>query len=112
MVSAVPAGSRSTFNELKSELGCGSLGETHSGRYTCSSTSTFCVDIGSNTIIFDGYLWQYSSSAKWKITGTGTLSGNDATLMFENFGTLELDGITLRDGNSGWVSPHSRAVDS
>ena len=98
----------SDMEELASALSC--PGSPSNGMYTCSSTSTFCVDIGNNTMDFDGFLYQSDSSAKWKITGTGTLSGNDATRILENLGTLELDGITLRDGY-GYVSPHSRTVD-
>ena len=70
------------------------------------------MDIGSNTITLDGQLYQSDISAKWKITGTGTLSGNDATRILTNLGTLELSGITLRDGYGVGVSPLSRAADS
>ena len=93
-------------------LGCGSLGADYSYTYTCAATSA-CVDIGSSTITLDGRLDQSDSSAKWKITGTGAISGNDATRILVNYGVLELDGITLQDAyHSSHVSPLSRAVDS
>jgi predicted outer membrane repeat protein len=67
-------------------------------QHDCSATSA-CLDIGDHTITFDGHLIQSDNTAKWKISGTGTLSGYDATKIFHNYGTLELSGITLRDGN-------------
>ena len=71
------------------------------------------MDVGNHTITLDGQLYQSSSAQQWRIFGTGALSGAGATRILKNAGTLELDGITLRDGDAGsGVSPHSRAVDS
>ena len=71
-----------------------------------------CIDIGPHTITFTETIEHSGLLEVFSSTGDGVISGGDTTRMFRvNSGnTLDLEGLTLSDGNAGgYVSISRRA---
>ena len=62
-----------------------------------------CIDIGPYTITFTEQIRHSGLLEVISSTGDGVISGGDTTRMFyvTSGNTLELEGLTLSDGNSG-----------
>ena len=84
-----------------------------------SAAGDKCIDIGAHTITFTETIEHSGLLEVISSTGDGVVSGGDTTRMF-NVGsgdTLDLEGLTLSDGNTGGVGvsisrralPHSSA---
>ena len=69
-----------------------------------------CIDIGPHTITFTETISHSGSLTVISSTGDGVISGGDTTQMFyvNSGSTLDLEGLTLSDGNSGSVSNRAR----